>query len=74
MNVSRKIVLSASVLGLAVATPVAFSEAAGVEWNDACAQNGTCCDSTDKCIVGGKVVADGYWYTGGGKCPPPDDT
>lgn len=66
---SRKLVLSLSALGLASATPVAFSPTKGFAANDACAQSGTCCDSKDRCIVNGKDIDPGYWYTGGGACP-----
>lgn len=68
MVTTKKLVLSASVLGIALAAPITFSSD-GIEANDACAQNGTCCASPDTCIVNGKAVAGGYWYTGGSSCP-----
>lgn len=67
MTIQKKLVLFSSLVTLGVASPIAFSSASGLEANDACAQNGTCCDSTDKCVVNGAVIADGWWDTTG-KC------
>jgi hypothetical protein len=69
MKRTRRLVLSASALGLAIATPVAFSPKTVLAANNACAQSGTCCSSPDRCIVNGKDIDPGYWYTGGLICP-----
>jgi hypothetical protein len=70
MKGNRKILFGASAVVLALGAPLAFSPAKGVIVNDACAQNGTCCHSSDTCIVNGNPVGAGYWQSGSGSCNP----
>lgn len=69
MRINRKkVVFGASMLALAIGSPLAFTPAKGLTPNDACAQTGTCCLSLDQCVVNGKIIAAGYWSTVG--CQP----
>ncbi|MCA0376438.1 MAG: hypothetical protein LCH84_12355 [Gemmatimonadetes bacterium] len=42
---TRRIALLSSIVVLFMSAPVAFSQRSVVEFNDACAQSGTCCPS-----------------------------
>ncbi len=63
---TRRLSLLASIVVLLVSAPVAFSQRGVVDFNEACAQSGTCCPSNGLyCDVA--ELAD-YYEQGSGSC------
>jgi len=68
----KKLVLGASLLGIGVASPIAFSPARGITTNDAVCDplNGTCCTEIGAICNAGGSDHDGYYYQATGPCVP----
>jgi len=66
----KKLVLGASLLGIGVASPIAFSPTHGITTNDAVCDpvNGTCCREIGAICNAGAGDHDGYYYLASGSC------